>query len=187
MGFTGNMKYKNEDDFIAHANKLEIDRYAKDALDNDGFFYPKANLITSHPNLGGYTLQQLKRMSKSRGGVKTKTAKDNAQRDLVLGDWVALNDLAGTGAQITDMYSYGFENVELILHLNDGTYAYEMSMQVTRLPMDSQGHVIQNKETANALRKRPPEETIIYQNESWIIIKDYDGTSFEVSSGVEPM
>jgi len=43
MGFTGNMKYKNEDDFIAHANKLEIDRYAKDAKDNDGFFYPKAN------------------------------------------------------------------------------------------------------------------------------------------------
>ena len=52
MGFTGNMKYKTEDDFIAHANKLEIDRYAKDALDNDGFFYPKANLITSHPEIG---------------------------------------------------------------------------------------------------------------------------------------
>ena len=64
MGFTGNMKYKTEDDFIAHANKLEIDRYAKDALDNDGFVYPKANRITSHPEIGGYSLQQLKRMSK---------------------------------------------------------------------------------------------------------------------------
>ena len=39
--------------------------------------------------------------------------------------------------------------------------------------MDSQGHVIQNKETANALRKRPPEETIIYQNETWVIIDDF--------------
>ena len=130
MGFTGNMKYKNEDDFVLHANKLEIDHYAKDLLDNDGFFYPKANLITSHPGLGGYSLQQLKRMSKSRDGVKTKTAKDNAGNELKIGDWVALNDLAGTGAQIILMYDYGFDNIECIVHLNDGTYAYEMSMQI---------------------------------------------------------
>ena len=47
MGFTGNMKYKTEDDFIAHASKLEAKQYKKDALENDGFFNPKANLITS--------------------------------------------------------------------------------------------------------------------------------------------
>ena len=53
MGFTGNMKYKTEDDFIAHASKLEAKQYKKDALENDGFFNQKANLITSFPGLGG--------------------------------------------------------------------------------------------------------------------------------------
>ena len=52
-------------------------------------------------------------MSKSRGGVQTKRATDEAGKELVIGDWVALNDLAGTGAQIILMYDYSFDNIEL--------------------------------------------------------------------------
>ena len=90
---------------------------------------------------GSHDIKTARTKARKMGGKIDMRAHDNADRDLIKGDWVQLSDFDANIAEIHDVYKTGDDSWQLVVKLPDSTYETVDSYSVTKLDPGVNSHM----------------------------------------------